>query len=104
LFPVVTRALQGGMDRRVVRDAVMTRVRAFFKPEFLNRLDDIVVFDPLSQVRGRTLGRCAAWVAGLCARAAIGLCICFGYGGFMHLLLQDQMLGEVFLLMSPFCG
>ena len=30
-------------------DAVMATVRAAFKPEFLNRLDEIVVFDPLSQ-------------------------------------------------------
>ena len=29
-------------------DAVMTAVRQNFKPEFLNRLDDVVVFDPLS--------------------------------------------------------
>lgn len=27
-----------------VKEAVLTRVRSFFKPEFLNRLDDIVVF------------------------------------------------------------
>ncbi len=30
------------------RDAVMGAVREAFKPEFLNRLDDIVLFDPLS--------------------------------------------------------
>ena len=30
------------------RDAVMGVVRASFKPEFLNRLDEVVVFDPLS--------------------------------------------------------
>jgi ATP-dependent Clp protease ATP-binding subunit ClpB len=29
------------------RDAVLSTVRTAFKPEFLNRLDDIVVFDPL---------------------------------------------------------
>ena len=29
-------------------DAVMATVRASFKPEFLNRLDDVVLFDPLS--------------------------------------------------------
>src|SRR5690606_2822037 len=29
------------------RDAVMGVVRATFKPEFLNRLDDIVLFEPL---------------------------------------------------------
>lgn len=30
------------------REAVLAAVRAAFKPEFLNRLDDVVVFDPLS--------------------------------------------------------
>ena len=30
-----------------VKEAVLTRVRGFFKPEFLNRLDDIVVFGAL---------------------------------------------------------
>ncbi|HEX3610534.1 MAG TPA: ATP-dependent chaperone ClpB [Sporichthyaceae bacterium] len=35
-----------GADQR--RDAVLAAVRAAFKPEFLNRLDDIVVFDALS--------------------------------------------------------
>jgi ATP-dependent Clp protease ATP-binding subunit ClpB len=30
------------------KDRVLEVVRASFKPEFLNRLDDIVVFDPLS--------------------------------------------------------
>ncbi|MGL5859204.1 MAG: ATP-dependent Clp protease ATP-binding subunit [Angustibacter sp.] len=30
--------------------AVMGAVRAAFKPEFLNRLDDVVLFDPLSKV------------------------------------------------------
>ena len=31
------------------REAVMGVVRQAFKPEFLNRLDDVVMFDPLSQ-------------------------------------------------------
>ena len=30
------------------KDAVMSVVRSTFKPEFLNRLDDIILFDPLS--------------------------------------------------------
>ena len=32
------------------REAVMGTVRASFKPEFLNRLDDVILFDPLSQL------------------------------------------------------
>ena len=31
------------------RDAVMSVVRASFRPEFLNRLDETVVFDPLTR-------------------------------------------------------
>jgi ATP-dependent Clp protease ATP-binding subunit ClpB len=30
------------------REAVMGMVRASFKPEFLNRLDEVVIFDPLT--------------------------------------------------------
>ena len=36
------------LDAKLKRDAVMGVVRSSFKPEFLNRLDEIVLFDPLS--------------------------------------------------------
>ncbi|HHU10321.1 MAG TPA: ATP-dependent chaperone ClpB [Intrasporangiaceae bacterium] len=36
------------MSEEAKREAVMGAVRAAFKPEFLNRLDEVVVFDPLS--------------------------------------------------------
>ncbi|HET9894743.1 MAG TPA: ATP-dependent chaperone ClpB [Streptosporangiaceae bacterium] len=36
------------LDDEAKRDAVMSVVRSTFKPEFLNRLDDIILFDPLS--------------------------------------------------------
>jgi ATP-dependent Clp protease ATP-binding subunit ClpB len=36
------------LDDAARREAVMAAVRASFKPEFLNRLDDVVVFDALS--------------------------------------------------------
>ncbi len=36
------------LDEEAKRDAVMSVVRSTFKPEFLNRLDDIILFDPLS--------------------------------------------------------
>jgi ATP-dependent Clp protease ATP-binding subunit ClpB len=35
------------LDEEKKREAVMSVVRSSFKPEFLNRLDDIVLFDPL---------------------------------------------------------
>jgi ATP-dependent Clp protease ATP-binding subunit ClpB len=35
-------------DEAAKRDAVLSAVRSAFKPEFLNRLDDVIVFDALS--------------------------------------------------------
>ena len=32
-----------------MRETVMEKVRRFFRPEFVNRLDEIIVFDPLSE-------------------------------------------------------
>ena len=37
------------LDDRAKHEAVMNAVRAAFRPEFLNRLDDVVMFDPLSR-------------------------------------------------------
>ncbi len=36
------------LDQDAKKEAVMNVVNASFKPEFLNRLDDIIMFDPLS--------------------------------------------------------
>ena len=36
------------LDERGRHEAVMSAVRAAFKPEFINRLDDVIVFDALS--------------------------------------------------------
>jgi ATP-dependent Clp protease ATP-binding subunit ClpB len=36
------------LDDRAKREAVMAAVRNSFKPEFLNRLDDVIIFDSLS--------------------------------------------------------
>ncbi|HEX2313346.1 MAG TPA: ATP-dependent chaperone ClpB [Thermomonospora sp.] len=36
------------LDTTAKRDAVMSTVQANFKPEFLNRLDDVILFDALS--------------------------------------------------------
>jgi ATP-dependent Clp protease ATP-binding subunit ClpB len=41
-------ALIGELPDELKRDAVLGAVRGHFKPEFLNRLDDIVIFDALS--------------------------------------------------------
>ena len=42
---ILTSNLGAGGDREQIMDAV----KHHFKPEFINRLDDVVVFDPLSQ-------------------------------------------------------
>ena len=39
----------GMLDAEATRNAVMAAVRKAFRPEFLNRLDDIVLFDPLTR-------------------------------------------------------
>jgi len=36
------------LDEKTKREAVMNAVRASFKPEFLNRLDDVIIFDALT--------------------------------------------------------
>ncbi len=41
--------LPDGTDAEEARDQVMAAVRAHFRPEFLNRLDEIVLFDRLSR-------------------------------------------------------
>ena len=37
------------MEQQAREDAVMNVVNSSFKPEFLNRLDDVIMFDPLSK-------------------------------------------------------
>jgi ATP-dependent Clp protease ATP-binding subunit ClpB len=37
-----------GLDEAATREKVMAVVRTTFKPEFLNRLDDVIVFDALT--------------------------------------------------------
>src|ERR1700756_2714223 len=39
---------EASLDDRAKRDAVLTAVRTTFKPEFLNRLDDVIILDSLS--------------------------------------------------------
>jgi ATP-dependent Clp protease ATP-binding subunit ClpB len=56
------------LDEAAKRDAVMTAVRAAFKPEFLNRLDDVIVFDALTtseltQIVDLQIGRLARRLA-----------------------------------------
>ncbi|HEY7857321.1 MAG TPA: AAA family ATPase, partial [Candidatus Nanopelagicales bacterium] len=57
------------LDDEAKRDAVMNMVRMSFKPELLNRLDDVVVFDALStedlsRIVGISVDRLAQRLAG----------------------------------------
>ena len=60
--------------RRATRssESVLATVRASFKPEFLNRLDEIVIFDALTPGRARPDRRPAARAARAAARASGG--------------------------------
>ncbi|WP_245775906.1 ATP-dependent Clp protease ATP-binding subunit [Saccharopolyspora flava] len=50
------RILHAGQDETAIdEDAVGEALRAFFRPEFLNRIDDVVVFRPLGTVELRRI-------------------------------------------------
>uniref|UniRef100_A0A0D6QTS3 Clp R domain-containing protein n=1 Tax=Araucaria cunninghamii TaxID=56994 RepID=A0A0D6QTS3_ARACU len=49
--------LSGHSSMQAARDRVMQEVRKHFRPELLNRLDEIVVFDPLSHDQLRKVAR-----------------------------------------------
>ena len=38
-----------GLAREKRRESILEDVRTFFRPEFVNRIDEIVVFDPLTR-------------------------------------------------------
>jgi ATP-dependent Clp protease ATP-binding subunit ClpB len=38
-----------GQDYRAIKDAVMAEVKGYFRPEFINRIDEVVVFHALDE-------------------------------------------------------
>ncbi|RTR25658.1 ATP-dependent chaperone ClpB [Deinococcus radiophilus] len=46
--PLILDMQAGGRPAEEIREAVMEELRAQFRPEFLNRVDDIIVFDALT--------------------------------------------------------
>jgi ATP-dependent Clp protease ATP-binding subunit ClpB len=46
-----------GQDPGIIRQAVMAEVRTHFRPEFVNRIDEIVVFDALDRARIAEIAR-----------------------------------------------
>ncbi|MFO7168304.1 MAG: ATP-dependent chaperone ClpB [Chloroflexota bacterium] len=47
--PLIQEMTQRGKDPEAVREAVMDELRGQLRPEFLNRIDEIIVFRPLSR-------------------------------------------------------
>jgi len=45
----IIKAMGANADPKALRDAVLLELDSFFRPEFLNRLDEIIVFQSLSQ-------------------------------------------------------
>lgn len=58
----------GGQAYDEMKQAVMTDVEAFFRPEFINRIDDVVVFSALGREEIRSI--CALQLEVLAARLA----------------------------------
>ncbi len=46
---VIQEMSQSGRDFETIREAVMSVLREHFRPEFLNRVDEVIVFRPLSR-------------------------------------------------------
>lgn len=47
--PIIQELNQSGASQEAIRVRVMEELRATLRPEFLNRIDDIIVFRPLSR-------------------------------------------------------
>ena len=46
-----------GEPQQRIKDAVMEEVKSFFRPEFINRLDEIVVFHPLDDMQIKKIAK-----------------------------------------------
>ncbi|MDW8147986.1 MAG: ATP-dependent chaperone ClpB [Roseiflexaceae bacterium] len=47
--PTIQELAQRGASQDIIRASVMEELRVHFRPEFLNRIDEIIVFKPLSR-------------------------------------------------------
>ncbi len=45
----IIKQMSGNADKKAMREAVMQELDQYFRPEFLNRLDDIILFQSLTQ-------------------------------------------------------
>ncbi len=56
-MPSGFRASQKGTAEEMQRDRLLERLRQTFRPEFLNRIDEVVIFHPLGQEQARSITR-----------------------------------------------
>ncbi|HKF35478.1 MAG TPA: AAA family ATPase, partial [Ktedonobacteraceae bacterium] len=56
-MPSGFRANVKGTGEEMQRDRLMERLRQTFRPEFLNRVDEVVIFQPLGQEQARAITR-----------------------------------------------
>jgi ATP-dependent Clp protease ATP-binding subunit ClpB len=47
--PIIQDMTRDGVDEETIRERVLEEIRDDFRPEFLNRIDEIIVFRPLSR-------------------------------------------------------
>jgi ATP-dependent Clp protease ATP-binding subunit ClpB len=47
--PIIQDLTSSGVGEEAVRVRVMEELRNYFRPEFLNRVDDVIVFQPLAR-------------------------------------------------------
>ena len=45
--PKILAAAEGGLENKEVKEAVLSELNNYFRPEFLNRVDDTVIFNAL---------------------------------------------------------
>ena len=58
-------------NSQMAKDLVMGVVKQHFRPEFLNRLDDVVMFEPLGQLQLREVARKMVSHSPLCSHVAL---------------------------------
>jgi ATP-dependent Clp protease ATP-binding subunit ClpB len=49
--PIIQDMTRDGVDEETIRERVLEEIRDDFRPEFLNRIDEIIVFRPLSRAQ-----------------------------------------------------
>jgi ATP-dependent Clp protease ATP-binding subunit ClpB len=49
--PLIQELTRDGVDEEIIRERVLEEVRDEFRPEFLNRIDEIIVFHPLGRAQ-----------------------------------------------------